>query len=288
MVLTTACDKRAECEYCFYNVEPARVTRDRLDTALITVLLKKMRLWNITNLYLTGGEPLLREDLEYIIHNATQLGINTFLLSNGRSLDTPRVRRLESAGLGVFVLSLNDLSIVDRKTVSLVNRFKKTSVSYIYVMTKLNYGRVPDVIELARALRTGLVLQPAYIPENKKRLRKRLSLSGLSEFEWSELYSEMRDWATQLGYDDYLDLIYDHFHERGLAPQDCGMGTDSFVIDADARVYPCFHHLDKPCGDVRSDDFAQILENVGSHAAALRGAACFGEHCISLHTKFRK
>jgi len=287
LVLTTDCDKRSECRYCFYNVEPDRLAPSRLDTKAILGFFKQLRLFNIPNVYLTGGEPLLREDLEEIVAGAHALQLNTFLLSNGRSLDAPRVARLEKAGLDVFVLSLNGLSIQDRRTISVVTRFRRTALSFIYVLTPDNTDFIGDVTELARALNAGLIFQPAYLPEESK-LRKKLSLASLGEFDWSELYTELRPWASGLGYERYLDLIHDVYHDRKLKPAACGMGSRAVVVDADGSVYSCFHRRDLNCGDIRRDDLAEILDRAAAHSAPLAAATCFGEHCLSLHTGFGK
>jgi pyrroloquinoline quinone biosynthesis protein E len=287
IVLNTDCDKRDECPYCFYNTQPEIAAQSKLDTEKIVSILKRLMLLNIGNVYLTGGEPLLRDDVETIVSAASDMRLNTFLLSNGRLLDSSRVARLDRAGLDVFALSLNDLSLDDKKTISLAARFKTAALSFIFVLTSKNTALVRPITELARALDAGLVFQPAWIPEDNP-LRATISPASLSQFEWSELYSELRPWAVQLGYEDYLELTHDIYHERKLKPKRCGMGSDSFVIDADGAVYPCFHRRDLLCGNVRRDDLAEILDRVSKHSDALSSAPCFGEHCISLHTSFKK
>ncbi|HOC90852.1 MAG TPA: radical SAM protein [bacterium] len=287
IVLNTDCDKRDECSYCFYNTQPERAVQSKLDTEKIVSILRRLMLLNVGNVYLTGGEPLLRDDLERIVSAATAMRLNTYLLSNGRLLDSSRVARLDRAGLDVFVLSLNDLSLEDKKTISLAARFKNAALSFIFVLTSKNTALVRHVTELARALDAGLVFQPAWIPAENP-LRATISPASLSQFEWSELYSELRPWAVQLGYEDYLELTHDIYRDGKLKPKRCGMGTDSFVIDADGAVYPCFHRRDLPCGNVRRDDIAEVLDRVSKHSAELSTAPCFGEHCVSLHTSFKK
>ncbi|MFA6450378.1 MAG: radical SAM protein [bacterium] len=287
LMLTTDCDKRAECGYCFYNLQPEWAAPSRMDTKAILNLFKQLKLWDIPNVYLTGGEPLLREDLEEIIAGASDLRLNTFLLSNGRALDSKRVERLEAAGLDVFVMSLNDLEIVDRKTIAVVSRFKRTRLSFIYVLTKNNIGWIQDITDLARALGAGLVFQPAYIPE-KHKLRQQLSLAGLGPFDWSKLYTELRPWASDLGYERYLEMIHDVYHEGKLRPKFCAMGSGAVVIDADGAVYPCFHRRELECGNILRDELAEVLDRSAAHSAVLSDARCFGEHCVSLHTGYGK
>jgi MoaA/NifB/PqqE/SkfB family radical SAM enzyme len=184
-------------------------------------------------------------------------------------------------------MSLNGLEIVDRKSISAVSRFKRTSLSFIYVLTKGNLGYIQDIIELARALEAGLIFQPAYIPENHS-LRKKMSIGNLGAFDWPKLYTELREWAVMLGYERYLDLIYDSYHDRKLRPESCVMGTGAVVIDADGSVYPCFHRRELECGNIFRDELAEILHKSEKFSSELSKAQCFGEHCVSLHTHYGK
>jgi len=282
LVMTSECDKRAECPYCFYNVEPDRNVPARLNTADTNGLLKKLRLLNVWNIYITGGEPLLREDLEEVVGTAHGMGFNTFLLSNGRSLSTKRVHALENAGLDVFTMSLSAFEMEDRRTISVARRFEKTVLSFIFVVTAQNFRLVPEVVDMAQTLNAGLVLQPAYIPEGSK-LKMQLGMPALGPFDWSELYSMLKPWATGLGYGKYLELWYDIYHGRKLKPAYCGMGPDAFVVDSDGEVYPCFHRRDLRCGNVLDEDIASVMERLSGQARETLNAKCFGEHCLSLH-----
>ena len=286
IVLHTDCDKRGDCPYCFYNVQPERSVPSKLDAEKIASLLKRLALLNVKNVYLTGGEPLLRGDLEDVVSAASVLRMNTFLLSNGRSLDAGRAARLEASGLDVFILSLNSLSLADKMTIATARRFKKTALSFIFVLTGDNTNDIRPMTELARALDSGLIFQPAWAPEGHP---LRLSVSPAADpFKWSRVYSELRPWAAELGYEKYLELMFDAHGEKKLRPPSCSMGSNSFIIDADGSVFPCFHRRDLPCGNIRRNDIAEILDRVSSHSTELSSAACFGEHCVSLHTSYGK
>ena len=60
------------------------------------------------NIYLSGGEPTLREDLCEIISGLTERGFSTFLLTNGVRLeDEDYVRKLHEAGLRYLVMQFD-------------------------------------------------------------------------------------------------------------------------------------------------------------------------------------
>lgn len=286
IVLTTECDKTGECVHCFYNVEPDRHVPSKLQTRDIKAFLKKMRLLNVPNIYLTGGEPLLRQDIEEIIGFVKELGLRSLMLSNAVSLTAEKAAALDAAGLDAFVLSLSRLDHNDIKTVHNVRRLRRAALSFIFVLTSQNIGRAADVVEMARSLRAGAVFQPVYIPDSHE-LFEKLSLSRIGPFEWSELYTALRKWAVDYGFEDYLKLMHDFYNKKSLRPSACNMGRDAFVVDADGSVYPCFHRRDLLCGNILSDDIGMIFSKLEKSEPHVKDAACFGEHCISLHTGFR-
>ena len=55
----------------------------------------------------TGGEPLLRPDLEELIQAASAGGASTILFTSGRGLDAARAQRLRDAGLWALCVSLD-------------------------------------------------------------------------------------------------------------------------------------------------------------------------------------
>ena len=56
-----------------------------------------------------GGEPLLRPDLTELIQHATDLHLDTVVISNGSLLKESRLRALQDAGLNYLMVSLNAL-----------------------------------------------------------------------------------------------------------------------------------------------------------------------------------
>src|SRR5262249_29180879 len=65
---------------------------------------------------LTGGEPLLRSDLEQLIAHAHALGLYTNLITSGVPLSRRRLTRLRASGLDAVQLSLQstDQILADR------------------------------------------------------------------------------------------------------------------------------------------------------------------------------
>ncbi|MCW5664424.1 MAG: pyrroloquinoline quinone biosynthesis protein PqqE [Piscinibacter sp.] len=95
------------CVFCYnpvdYATQPAELSTD--DWLRV---LREGREMGAVQLGLSGGEPLLRDDLELIVAEAHRLGYYTNLLTSGVGLTEARARALKEAGLDHVQLSFQD------------------------------------------------------------------------------------------------------------------------------------------------------------------------------------
>ncbi|MGE0853673.1 MAG: radical SAM protein [Hyphomicrobiaceae bacterium] len=107
--LTRRCN--LACVHCYLDAG----TRDaggptELSVEELTVLIGHIAaLGGDTMLVLTGGEPLLRPDLDTIARRASDLGLMVVVGTNGTLLDGPRVAALRAAGVHAVGISLDSL-----------------------------------------------------------------------------------------------------------------------------------------------------------------------------------
>lgn len=73
------------CTYC-YNKKNLNLSKE-LDTKNIIKILNKLKKINVEVVNFTGGEPLLRNDIEEILKEAKKLKFNVCLLTNGTLLN---------------------------------------------------------------------------------------------------------------------------------------------------------------------------------------------------------
>jgi len=93
-----------QCPYCSNPVEIARY-REELNTDDWFRVLRQARAMGATQLGLSGGEPLLRRDLEAIIAEARRLGYYTNLITSGVGMNDERVAAFRQAGLDHIQIS---------------------------------------------------------------------------------------------------------------------------------------------------------------------------------------
>ena len=84
--------------FCYNPVDFAR-QEDELSTEDWLRVLRQGREMGAVQLGLSGGEPLVRDDLEVIVAEARSLGYYTNLLTSGVGLTAARAASLKAAGL---------------------------------------------------------------------------------------------------------------------------------------------------------------------------------------------
>jgi MoaA/NifB/PqqE/SkfB family radical SAM enzyme len=103
--ITYRCQCR--CIHCY-----AKSPRDESDKELcleeIKSVLDQSKRLGVLQVIFTGGEPLLREDLEELVKHAHKAGLITRINSNGLLLDKERVLSLKKAGLTQLHVSIDD------------------------------------------------------------------------------------------------------------------------------------------------------------------------------------
>jgi len=162
--LTRRCN--LACAHCYLDAQTLRRgDADELSTAEAQALLEDIAaLGHGTLVVLTGGEPLLRKDLEALIRYGSALGLPIVVGTNGMLLSERRVRSLKSAGalgLGISLDSL-DPGRHDRfrgrpgawaKTVAGIERCRRHGVDFQlhFSVTRDNAHELPSMAEFARS-----------------------------------------------------------------------------------------------------------------------------------------
>ncbi|MET9892298.1 pyrroloquinoline quinone biosynthesis protein PqqE [Streptomyces sp. NPDC006465] len=101
--LTHACP--LQCGYCSNPTELTRRSRE-LSTADWVGVFRQAAELGVLHTHLSGGEPLLRRDLEEITRAAVDAGLYTQLVTSGVGLSEERVDALVNAGLHSVQLSV--------------------------------------------------------------------------------------------------------------------------------------------------------------------------------------
>jgi len=159
--LTYQCPLR--CVYCSNPLDYGRHDRE-LDTATWLRVLREAEDLGVVQLNLTGGEPLVRDDLEALIAEARRLDLYTNLITSGIPLRRARLARFRELGLDNVQISVQDtvpaasdriagLRSFDRK-LEIAGWVKELGfpLTLNTVLHRDNLDRVAEVVALAERL----------------------------------------------------------------------------------------------------------------------------------------
>src|SRR4029453_16297862 len=83
---------------------------DELTTEDWLRVLREAEELGVVQVNFTGGEPLLRDDLEALVEEAQRLELYTNLITSGIPLARERLERLKSLGLDNVQVSIQDVT----------------------------------------------------------------------------------------------------------------------------------------------------------------------------------
>jgi pyrroloquinoline quinone biosynthesis protein E len=151
------------CVFCYNPTEFAR-TGPELPTAEWLRVLREARSLGAVQLGLSGGEPLVREDLETLVAEAHSLGYYVNLITSGVGMTEERIGALKRAGLDHIQLSFQDSTrevndfLSSTRTFELKSRVAALIRRYDYpmvlnvVLHRLNIDHVGAILDMAERM----------------------------------------------------------------------------------------------------------------------------------------
>jgi pyrroloquinoline quinone biosynthesis protein E len=212
-------------------------------------VLREARALGSVQLGLSGGEPLVRDDVEAITAEAHSLGYYTNLITSGVGLSQERLADLKRAGLDHIQLSFQDSTrelndfLSHTRTFELKRRCAEWIKSSGYpmvlncVLHRLNIDHLDTIVDMAARMGADY-----------------LELANTQYYSWAHLNREhllpsrdqlqraeqtMRVWRERLqGKMRIFFVVPDYYEER---PKRCanGWGTTLMTIAPDGAALPC-------------------------------------------------
>jgi len=156
------------CVYCSNPVDYSRY-KEELTTEEWLRVLREARELGATQLGFSGGEPLMRDDLETLAAEARRLGYYSNLITSGIGLNERRIAALKEAGLDHIQVSFQDSTremndfLSSTRTFELKRRVAKMVKAHGYpmvlnvVLHRLNIDHVGQILEMAAELEADYV-----------------------------------------------------------------------------------------------------------------------------------
>ncbi len=284
------------CPYCSNPLEMSRAEAE-LSTDDWKRVFTQARDLGVLQLGLSGGEPLVRKDLEELVAHARQEGLYTTLVTSGLGLTRQRAERLKAAGIDHIQISFQDTdqANADRIAGIKLGRQKQEAASLVkelglafsvnVVLHRGNLDRLAEIIAFAAeagADRLELANTQYYGWALKNR---EMLMPTRAQVERSRVIAE-RALAEYRGRMQIIYVLPDYYEQY---PKPCygGWGNVYILLTPDGRALPCHGATQIPdleFVNVRRHDLAWIWRQ-SPIFNAFRGDRWMQEPCRSCPRK---
>ena len=236
------------CPYCSNPLDLVRAERE-LSTEQWQRVFTEARELGVLQLGLSGGEPLVRKDLERLAAHAHALGLYQTLVTSGLGFTPERAERLKTAGLEHVQISFQDADTATAERIAGIRSVKQKRAAAALakafdfaftvnvVLHRDNLDRIGEIIQLAADLGAdrlelantqyygwGLENRSALLPTRAQVARAQ----AIAE-------QAIRRYKGQM---QILFVLPDYFERF---PKACygGWGRHYIVVSPDGRALPC-------------------------------------------------
>jgi pyrroloquinoline quinone biosynthesis protein E len=237
------------CAFCYNPTDYADHTKNELNTDEWVKVLRDARKMGALQLGISGGEPLLRDDIEDIVTEANQLGYYSNLITSGVGLTEKRIDAFKAGGLDHIQLSMHDITeeisnfVTDTKTFKLKQKVAAMIKDRGYPMVlnvvihRYNIGHIKEILEMAEKLGADYV-ELANTQYYGWSLINRNQLMPTKEQidEAEKITNEFREYIGNKM--KIFFVVPDYYAER---PKKCmnGWGEVFMIVTANGDVLPC-------------------------------------------------
>lgn len=237
------------CAFCYNPTDYDKHTKNELTTEQWISALRDARKMGAIQLGISGGEPLLRDDIEEIVAEAHKLGYYSNLITSGVGLTEKRIQAFKEGGLDHIQLSMHDVTedisnfITNTRTFELKKKVAAMIKSHGYPMVlnvvihRYNIDQVGKILEMAEALGAdyvelantqyygwSLVNRDQLMPTREQLDRAEAATNAFRE----RVGNKMK----------VFFVVPDYFADR---PKKCmnGWGEVFMIVTANGDVLPC-------------------------------------------------
>jgi PqqA peptide cyclase len=286
------------CVFCYNPTEFAR-TGAELSSADWLRVLREARALGAVQLGLSGGEPLVREDLEAIVAEAHRLGFYINLITSGVGLTEARIKALKAAGLDHIQLSFQDSTremndfLSSTRTFDLKSKVAALIREHDYpmvlnvVLHRLNIDHVGEILDMAERMGAQYVELANTQYYGWAWLNRDQLLPSRAQLERAEAITQ-RYRERLAGRMKIYFVVPDYFETR---PKACmsGLGSVFLAIAPDGTAMPCHAARMLPgltLPNVRASGIREIWYD-SSAFNRFRGDAWMKEPCRSCPEKHK-
>lgn len=272
----------ANCKHCGSRAGENVDLKDELATKEIIHTLKSIaNKYNSSKILLsiTGGEPLLREDLFEVMDVAQKLGYHWGITTNGILIDDNIIERMKETRMTTISISLDGLDEVHdefreikgsyKKIIENIKKLKKADFLYYLqittVVNKLNINQLEEIYNKMQELQIDswrvLNMEPIGRTEDNKDLL-------LNNKEYEYLFNFIKEkkkiskFDVTYGCSHFVGMKFEKEVRDNMFFCISGFTTASILYNGDIYACPSVERRKELVqGNIKKDDFVEVWEN---------------------------
>ena len=304
------------CAHCYSRSGPGRTTEGELSTTEALGVIDDLADMGVPLILFTGGEPLMREDIQNLARHAKERGLKMALSTNGTLITPAIARQIKESGIEYAGISLDGATAAthDRfrnspgafeRTLAAFSACKETGLrcGVRVTLTTDNCAELGALVDLSLSLGASRFCLYWLVPAGRgKEAYARLQLDADAVTEALDLlYRKAKETDPALMEFLTVDAPQDCIHLLASMERDgsddladarqlmaslkggCSAGTRVANIDAQGNVWPCQFARSPEflAGNIRDRPFSSIWADPQNPALSLfrKKGAVFGGRC---------
>ncbi len=274
--VTTKCNLR--CKHCRTNEIIHKLSLDEIKT-----IVKKCKEFKPRGVFISGGEPLTRNDIADVIKETKKLAPITILNTNSLLLTEEKLQELIDAGLNYIQVSLDGIEKYHdfirgkgtyKKTIEklkLISKYSdKIKLHISSVVSSINIDGMEELVHQildVEQIKVQIFGFKRFVPSNELKESGALGKDGLKELydKLEKLNRKYKDKATIVSDMPMKNIfqekrVYEIMDKYNLNCVGCSAGINGISIRNDGTVTPCTL-LYISCGNILKESLEDILNN---------------------------
>jgi len=262
--VTNKCNMR--CPYCYMSSDSYYPAKDMDYYQLKEIIKEIYKLNPEAHLVISGGEPLIRDDIFKIIAYSSQLGLSSTLITNGSLISRENVKHLKNLYRVQVSLDGSSPDIHEKTRMNftgvwngiqlLVENNIRTVVSP--TINSFNYADIPILTNKCR--QAGIEISYCLVePVGRASENHNLTVSPREVYDlFTNLNKEELPGGLKIN-----DLDFASQYSRHHKSKNCGMGKGTISIASNGDVFPChtLHRAELKMGNLRESSLKNILRS---------------------------
>jgi radical SAM protein with 4Fe4S-binding SPASM domain len=271
--ITYACNLR--CTHCF--TDSGKQHNDELNPDEKIDLVRQIKDLGVNRISIAGGEPLICNDTEMLLHELKCNDIIASITTNGLLLERKRIEALSQYSIRNLTLSIDGATeeVHDAirghgafkkllQIIELVSTYYKGNWSLKVTLTSSNVHQIVDFIELALQYDCPSIKFNTIRETGRAKINRDLILTP---FQYGKTINQIQNLSDSKKYqiriapplNPFMLQDYHFVKELGFG---CNAGRESIYIDPTGNVKPCTQFDDSwICGNIREKSLFEIWHN---------------------------